>query len=527
MLQIKFLSNQEVAGGLRRFSAEAEPLKNPHKNTPSGHNFRADPHKNRNQNPHKNFWSVPEPKMPNPYITSAQELAAYIRSPDDEPKRRPIWGVPGLHIIKKDSRWSYLFEHQGRRYHGTLGTYPKVQLKEAKATYQRKRFAITDGLVSKPRRTQRKKKQTISTCSPSVLASSSPKFNDIRTQYFRYRLEQLQSQGSNKVPTKAVARMEELFDRFALPIIGELPVAELGNSHIIKILSSIESDASRVKLKAVLSILVQWLVQQSLLDPDRLNINWRVINGMLPRSTKASNSYPRVGIADIPRFIAYALRPRETFRDNILGTSLAFLTLTAQRAGPIFSPDTAPIGDNVNLFCHWENVDFEAGILSIPSAYMKVSQINGVSLPPFRVPLSKEAIWCLRKVQQLWRDLGITLKPADFLIPQYDDPSFPQKAFALRTFITKTLHQEALRETGRGFFDPDQTDKVATTHGLRSSFADWAASNGYAEDLIEKALAHTMPKIQRAYRRDDLLEARRSMMDAWGAYCFSELPFEV
>lgn len=158
MLQIKFLSNQEVAGGLRRFSAEAEPLQNPHKNTPSGHNFRADPHKNRNQNPHKNFWSVPEPKMPNPYITSAQELAAYIRSPDDEPKRRPIWGVPGLHIIKKDSRWSYLFEHQGRRYHGTLGTYPKVQLKEAKATYQRKRFAITDGLVSKPRRTQRKKK---------------------------------------------------------------------------------------------------------------------------------------------------------------------------------------------------------------------------------------------------------------------------------------------------------------------------------------------------------------------------------
>ena len=156
MLQIKFLSNQEVAGGLRRFSAEAEPLQNPHKNTPSGHNFRADPHKNRNQNPHKNFWSVPEPKMPNPYITSAQELAAYIRSPDDEPKRRPIWGVPGLHIIKKDSRWSYLFEHQGRRYHGTLGTYPKVQLKEAKATYQRKRFAITDGLVSKPRRTQRK-----------------------------------------------------------------------------------------------------------------------------------------------------------------------------------------------------------------------------------------------------------------------------------------------------------------------------------------------------------------------------------
>ena len=194
---------------------------------------------------------------------------------------------------------------------------------------------------------------------------------------------------------------------------------------------------------------------------------------------------------------------------------------------PIFSPDTTPIGDDATKFCHWEDVDFSSAVLSIPATYMKVSQINGFSLPPFRVPLSKEALWCLNKIRQLWSELGIILKPSDFLVPQYDDPTYPQKAFALRLFIEKTLHQESLQETGKGFFDPDQKDKVATTHGLRSSFADWAASNGYPDDLIEKALAHTMPKVKRAYRRDDMLEVRRPMMNAWGAYCFSQLPFKI
>ena len=54
--------------------------------------------------------------------------------------------------------------------------------------------------------------------------------------------------------------MEELYNRFAKPVIDNLPVAELGNSHIIKILASVESDTSRSKLKSVLSIFLQWLV---------------------------------------------------------------------------------------------------------------------------------------------------------------------------------------------------------------------------------------------------------------------------
>lgn len=352
-------------------------------------------------------------------------------------------------------------------------------------------------------------------------------FDQIKRAYFQFRLEQLEAKGTNKLPAKSVSRMEYLFDKYAQPIIGNLPVAEIANSHIIQILSRVSSDTSRINLKAVLSLLIKWLVQQNLLNPDNLNINWPVINSLAPRDTKAAQNSPRVAVSDIPRFFAYALKPRTNFRDSLIGLSLVLVTLTAQRAGTIFCPDTLPEGDRADLFCHWHNVDFESAVLTVPASHMKISQINGCALPPFRVPLCKEAIWCLNSIKTLWRGIGIELQSHDFLVPQYDDPTYPQKAFSLRHFIAKTLHPESLAETGKGFFDPDQENRVATTHGLRSSFADWAATNGYSEDLIGKALAHTMPKVQRAYRRDDLVETRRPMMDAWGEYCFSQLPFKI
>ena len=98
--------------------------------------------------------------MSNPYITSAQELAAFIRSSDNTLKSRPIWGVSGLSIIKEGARWSFHFKHAGRRYHGTLGTYPQVSLKEAKAVFQRKRFAITDGITPDPRHRSKPRPRT-------------------------------------------------------------------------------------------------------------------------------------------------------------------------------------------------------------------------------------------------------------------------------------------------------------------------------------------------------------------------------
>lgn len=59
-----------------------------------------------------------------------------------------------------------------------------------------------------------------------------------------------------------------------------------------------------------------------------------------------------------------------------------------------------------------------------------------------------------------------------------------------------------------------------TVHGFRSAFRDWAAEcTGYSHEVAEMALAHTIgSKVERAYRRGDLFDKRRRLMDDWATY---------
>jgi integrase len=65
----------------------------------------------------------------------------------------------------------------------------------------------------------------------------------------------------------------------------------------------------------------------------------------------------------------------------------------------------------------------------------------------------------------------------------------------------------------------DQAD--LTTHGFRSTFRDWAAEcTNFPREVAEAALAHVVDdKVEAAYRRGDLFEKRRRLMDAWAAQC--------
>jgi integrase len=60
-----------------------------------------------------------------------------------------------------------------------------------------------------------------------------------------------------------------------------------------------------------------------------------------------------------------------------------------------------------------------------------------------------------------------------------------------------------------------------TVHGFRSTFRDWAAERtNFPSEVVEMALAHTIEdKVEAAYRRGDLFQKRRRLMDAWAEFC--------
>ena len=62
-----------------------------------------------------------------------------------------------------------------------------------------------------------------------------------------------------------------------------------------------------------------------------------------------------------------------------------------------------------------------------------------------------------------------------------------------------------------------------TVHGFRSAFRDWVAEETeHSPEVAEMALAHTISnQVEAAYRRGNLIERRRRLMNDWESYCLT------
>jgi len=80
--------------------------------------------------------------------------------------------------------------------------------------------------------------------------------------------------------------------------------------------------------------------------------------------------------------------------------------------------------------------------------------------------------------------------------------------------------QAAEEKKGHPGFLDQRSRRPAVPHGLRSSFRDWAAERtNYPREMAEIALAHNVGnEVERAYRRSDMVEKRRAMMEAWARF---------
>jgi len=160
--------------------------------------------------------------------------------------------------------------------------------------------------------------------------------------------------------------------------------------------------------------------------------------------------------------------------DSVSALALEFVILTLTRTSE-------------TLHARWDEFDFKQQLLIIPASRMKA----GVE---HRVPLSDRAMDILKQLEK--QKLG--------------DYVFPGKRYG------KPLSNMALLMTLRRMGAADET-----VHGFRSSFRDWAAeTTNYPREVAEMTLAHTIEnKVEAAYRRGDLFEKRRKLMEQWSRYC--------
>ena len=256
---------------------------------------------------------------------------------------------------------------------------------------------------------------------------------------------------------------------YVYPVMGELPVAEVGTVHVLKVLEPIWQDkpetASRIRgrIETVLDA-AKARGYRSGENPAR----WRGhIAQILPaRSRLTRGHHKAMPYEAIPAFVA-ELRTR----DAMAALALEFVILTAARTNEV-------------LGATWAEVDLEKAIWTVPAERMKAGKEH-------RVPLSPRAVEILEAVKPLEK---AAVFPAD-------------KRGKLSTMAMTMLLRRMKQD--------------CTVHGFRSSFRDWAAEcTGYAHEVAEMALAHSIEnKVERAYRRGDLFEKRRRLMSDWASYC--------
>jgi integrase len=254
---------------------------------------------------------------------------------------------------------------------------------------------------------------------------------------------------------------------YASPVIGAMDMKQIDTNHLLSILQPIwlnkAETASRLRgrLERVFSAAITLKLRPAM-NPAM----WRGhLENILSYQRPSEKHHDAVSFYELPQFIE-ALREK----DAVSALALEFTILTACRTGEVLGGIRAEIDGDV-----WV----------IPANRMKANREH-------QVPLSKRALEILTIAQSL----------------------DPESKYLFSRNGKKLCNMSMLQMVRR--LKPGKT-----VHGFRSCFRDWVSElTEHSPEVAEMALAHTIQsKVERAYRRGNLLDRRRSLMNDWASYC--------
>jgi integrase len=367
----------------------------------------------------------------------------------------------GLYLLvhKGGSRsWAFRYGAGGKTWLG-LGPTHTISLAQARERARGCRQSLLDGVDPAAAKRERN-------TAARLAAAKSVSFSQAAAMYF-------DSHRAGWKSPKHAAEWKSTLAMYAYPVIGELPVASIDVGLVLKMLEpiwatkSVTASRVRARVEAVLDFAKARGLREGE-NPAR----WRGhLDHLLPAASRVSKikHFAALPYSEIGEFMD-ALRSRE----GVAPRALEFLVLTAARSGEV-------------LGAAWNEIDLAAKTWTIPADRMKSDREH-------KVPLSGAAIALLKALPRV----------------AGNDHAFAgaRKGQGLG----KISMYGILHAMGRA---------DVTAHGFRSTFRDWAAeTTGYPNHVVEMALAHTVGSaVEAAYRRGDLFEKRRKLMDDWARFC--------
>lgn len=266
-------------------------------------------------------------------------------------------------------------------------------------------------------------------------------------------------------------------ERYAFPIIGNMPVSSIEVAHVQQVLEPIWHDRTETasRLRQRIESVLAWAAVSGFRsgdNPARWDGNLKALMAAPDKIRKHVN-YKALPWKDVPAFIAELRK-----RDGVSVKALEFAVVTGSRSGEVRGMT-------------WGEISLETGLWTIPAERMKAGRKH-------EVPLSGAALAILQDVPRM--------EGCPYVFPA------PRGGM---------LSDMALNAICRRMEVP------AVPHGFRSSFKDWARNNArdaeghlFPDEVSELALAHVNSDATRAaYARDGLLPMRRAMLDQWARFC--------
>lgn len=399
---------------------------------------------------------------------NARELSAVEVRQISKPGLHPVGGVAGLLLqvsgtgakswILRVSTGEQRISQSGKPFTARrdigLGGFPTVTLSGAREAARKLREQLAQGVD--PVADKRAAKDALRAARVKRITFAEAAHRCHATKVFsnaKYRLNWIAS-----------------LENHAFPIIGTVPVADIGLPEVLTVLEPIWRDrtetASRTRQR--IESVLTWATVSKYRTGEN-PAKWKDNLAELlppPRKLKQVKHHAALPWQSVPTFMA-ALRQRS----GIATRALEFAILTASRSGEVRG-------------ARWDEIDLDAGIWAVPAKRMKARKLH-------RVPLSGAALELLKNLPRMaGSDLVFTAPRGGVL----SDMSL----------------LEVLR----------RMEADAVPHGFRSTFKDWCrSSTAYADEVSELALAHINSDATRAaYARDELLPKRARLMEDWAQY---------
>jgi len=355
--------------------------------------------------------------------------------------------------------WILRYTHLGRERWTGLGPFPEVTLAEARDKAIDWRRKLREGLD--PLKVKQEAAIAV-----RAAAASTVTFDWCAEQY-------IDAHRAGWKNAKHAAQWTSTLKGYASPIVGTMDVSLIDTDHILRILKPIwqEKTETASRLRGRIEEILGWATVHKYRTGDN-PARWKGhLAVLLPARSKVARTKHMAALPwkDMAPFMQ-SLRARA----GIGAIAVQFTILTAARSGEVRDMT-------------WGEVNFDERLWTIPGERMKAKRDH-------RVPLSSAAFAILQQMK------AMALAGVDIVFP----------GTRSQALSDATLTQ-VLRRMGH--------EKI-TVHGFRSAFRDWAAeATSYPREMAEMALSHAVGnKVEAAYRRGDMLEKRRDMMDDWAMF---------